>query len=88
MLLAATIINTQDVYRDTLLSIKARNSHSVIVQLLLEVGAWSIGPELSLCCSFLEATERLEGYTTDALLRVRGKGLADDVCVMLGSAAE
>ncbi len=39
---ATAIVNTQNVQSGTLLSNQAHNGHSVIVQLLLEVGIWSI----------------------------------------------
>ncbi len=71
--LATAIVNTQNVQSGTLLSNIARNGHSVIVQLLLEVGIWSIRPAPSPCSDFLEAKGRIERYARDALRAKGGK---------------
>ena len=75
LLLIKTIINTQDIYRDILLSNAACNGHSAIVEVLLEAGAENIGPEPGPCCDSQELNKPVEGNARNALLRAWEKGL-------------
>ena len=83
-----TDINSQDGDGDTALSNAAYYSQPpYIIQLLLDAGAQIVPQQPGPHCSFLDHTERIEGYGNDALLTVWDKGNLDLVQTILSFAA-
>ena len=75
LLPTTTDINSQDGHGDTALSNAVHHSQPPhIIELLLDAGAQIVPQQPGPHCSFLDHTERIEGYGNDALLKAWHKG--------------
>ena len=88
LLPATAEINNQDGDGDTALSNAVDNSQPpYIIELLLDAGAQIVPQQPGPHCSFLDHTERIEGYGNDALLRAWDKESLDLLQTILSFAA-
>ena len=88
LLPATTDINSQDGDGDTALSNAVHFSQPpYIIELLLEAGAQIVPQQPGPHCSFLDHTERIEGYGNDALLKAWHKRNMDLLQTILSFAA-